>query len=218
MICVVVENNVAIIVSSTQGFSKFINMIPELRVIGLLRSRLGGSTSVKPDDPNRPRTGRGSGKKPDHGLYGLSETAILKSASSAEVGDGVYDVSQGPVCPGILRTVDVTQETHYPDTTSTITPQGPHLQSNSAGVFYYGPGEAQTPTQPTWVYYIPASTQSGPAGRPYFVPGYESEAYASKNHPSQRPPDDHVVDRPGDPCKFCRKFIPTRFAQGSRQT
>ncbi|ROW08681.1 hypothetical protein VPNG_06444 [Cytospora leucostoma] len=196
MTCIVVENDVAIIVSSTHGFSRFIKMVSELRIVRSLRSRLGGSRSVKSEkpqaswqkeDPNRPRTGRGSGKKTDHGLYGLSETAILRSTSSAEVDEGMYDVSQARICPGILRTVDVTQETHYPGTDSATMLQGPHIRYSSSGAFYYGPR-------------------------------YESEAYASTDHPFQNSPDDHVVNGPGEPCKFCKKLIPLRFAQGSRQT
>lgn len=171
LICAVVENDVAIIVSCTPGFANFTRVhISELWIVKSLRSTLGGSRSVrsgfvkKPswnskEDPNRPRTGKGSGKKSNKHSDELSDTFILQSVSNAERGEAVCHISQPPVSPGILRTIDVdlSQESHgRPDFMHDAGVREPQVQNYPVGVFYYGPGKPQPPAESAWFYYVPS--------------------------------------------------------------
>lgn len=100
VICTVVENNVAIIVSSTPGFANFMTVyIAQMQIIKSLRSSLGGSTifgaSGTPGTPpgdskdkhNKPRTGRGSERHASHSVDVHGGFSILHSVASAEKGE-----------------------------------------------------------------------------------------------------------------------------------
>lgn len=168
LLCSLVELDFAVIVSCTTGFAKFTRIhTPELRIVTSLCSGLGGNKSGQSSilnkmswsrgkDPNRPRTGRGSKNWGD--MYeDLGDTLVLNSVIST-----VKSVApaQPPTTTGILRTVDVSQETRCPSFPPTTEVQQRQAQDYPSDPFYYGPGEARSSTQ-------------RPDG-PSFVPYYRS--------------------------------------------
>ncbi|KUI58462.1 hypothetical protein VP1G_05744 [Cytospora mali] len=204
LICTVVENNVAIIVSCTPGFANFTRIhISELQIVKSFRSTFGGSgggksgVANKPswnqEDPNRPRTGRGSGKKANHHFDELSDTFILKSNSDVS-GEGIYNMSQKRISPGILRTVDVSQEAHYSGSTTTNGVREPQIQNYPNGIFYYGPSTGQPPAQSVWFYYVPSTNQQTEG--PYFAPYQGPNTYTYGNHHSQQTSTEHFISQP----------------------
>jgi hypothetical protein len=121
LICNVVENNVAIIVSCTPGFVNFSRVyISELAIVKSLRSTLTGSSNntsgstkkyllEQKENPNRPRTRNDTGRKESHELDDL-EPNFLKSTSTTERGE----VESSPLPPtsnfrGIAQTTN-----HFP--------------------------------------------------------------------------------------------------------
>lgn len=198
LICSVVENGVAIMVSCAPGCAKFSRVyVSEWKVIKSLRSTLGGSNNSKsgekskpswdqPSDPNRERTGRRFGRQVHHEFDELSDTLILQTASS--VGTAARDEttstvteSQAPKSSGIARTIDITQESHHAGLTAPLTAHGTQLfqtqqaqiQQNPVGVAGHGSGADPAPTYPTWLRLASTSDQH-PHGA-YYVPYYGSE-------------------------------------------
>jgi hypothetical protein len=112
VICTVVENNVAIVVSSTPGFANFIEVyIAKMQIIKSLRSSFGGSTifgsSGTPGTPpgnskdnhNKPGTERGSERHASHSVDAHSQLSILNSVASAEKG-GAQEPSEASMPMG----------------------------------------------------------------------------------------------------------------------
>jgi hypothetical protein len=208
LICAVVENDVAIIVSCTPGFVNFTRIyISELPIVKSLRSTLGGSSNGvsgfsnkllrhQKVDPNKPRTRNGS-RKENHEFDVLSDT-FTKSTSLTEGSEGECSISRPPVSnsPGIVRTVEVSQETHYPGFMPATEAQ-PKIQNYPTGVFHYGPGTVQPPAQSVWFYYVPSSNQQ--AGGAYNISDHGPRTYASGNYPFRTSTEGLVLQRPGEP-------------------
>ncbi|KAI5855028.1 hypothetical protein GGS23DRAFT_470600 [Durotheca rogersii] len=205
LICSVVENHVAIIVSCTPGFANFTRVyVSQLWIVKSLRSTLGGSGSGRSgiisrlsmqnkEDPNRPRTGRGFGKKAKGGFGALGDTSILQSVvSTAEGGDGSILLPLASHSPQIVRIVNISHETHRPGPTPAAGVAEPQIQSYPPGTFYYGPGAAEPPTQSVWFYYVPSANEQ--VERPSHDPG----TYPSWHSPSQSSAERLVVQRPGE--------------------
>ncbi|KAI9167950.1 Cholesterol 7-alpha-monooxygenase [Paramyrothecium foliicola] len=145
VICNVVENDVAIIVSSTPGFANFARLyLSELGIVRTLSSTFGGSgsrtrinkRSMDNADPNRPRTKKDSRNKSDHEFDTLSDTIALKSSASHDD----YD--------GIVRTVDFSQESHHPSSLTKTTSRDPEAQNYPKQTYTYQPDANQPPAHP----------------------------------------------------------------------
>ena len=117
----------------------------------------------------------------------MGDTFILKSVVSTQGSVTAAGTS------GILRTVDVSQETHYPGPGHTNETNEPQIQNYPTGFFYYGPGAVQPPVQSIWFYYVPTSTQQQDGLS--FVPYYRSDSNVSDEHVSQNSTDGYVVHR-----------------------
>lgn len=94
ILCIVVENGVAIIVSCTPGFAKFTMVyMTDLAIIKSLRSTFGlrengSSDQEKPsrENPNRPRTEREARRHASDDLEALGDT-FASSATSTQRGE-----------------------------------------------------------------------------------------------------------------------------------
>jgi hypothetical protein len=122
LICNVVENNVAIIVSCTPSFVKFSRFyISELAIVKSLRSIVMGSSSngsgstnkyslEQKENPNRPRTRNNTGRKKSHELDEL-ESNFLENVSteSSEVESSPLPLPPTSNVRGIAQTTN-----HFP--------------------------------------------------------------------------------------------------------
>ncbi|KAH7324459.1 hypothetical protein B0I35DRAFT_424232 [Stachybotrys elegans] len=140
VICNVVENDVALIVSSTPGFANFARLyLSELGIIRTISSTFSGSGSrtrmYKPsrdrEDPNRPRTKKDSNNVGYREFDSTSDTIALKTNASAE------DTER------IVRTVDFSQESHH-----TAEDKKDATRSFPSSMYPYGPNTHNESTPP----------------------------------------------------------------------
>jgi hypothetical protein len=211
LICSVVENYVAIIVSCAPGFAKFTRLyIAELGMIKSLRSsftRSLGSAAVPTNkplndhkvEPRRPPVGRVPRELDDFEFDMLSDFTTKNSSSTNRHGDALDTrLTPGLQYPEIARSVGVPQTAHYPAFSPTNRRQEPRIQDFPNGIYRYGPNAGQPPAQSVWFYYVPSSNQE--AQQLYDVsyggPDNGTRPYAFNNQPSQTSIEGLVAQQP----------------------
>lgn len=181
LMCSVVENDVAIIVSCTPGFANFTRLyVSKWQIIRSIRSIIRGSHSSKSGitdktlcnshgNPNRPRTGRQFKKQTNNGFGELSDTFMLTTASSAGRDEEIGAVAESTAQrhQASVGTVDTShmQETRQPGVTDATT------QNIPTNTFSDPPTMAPVLVYPVWLRLVPSSNQQllGSYYEPYYV-------------------------------------------------